>query len=79
MVADMRKTISELRANNNSYKEINRILLQENLDLKDFLEESNIDICMNLRDLRELYSVFSDEYSEDDGGDENEIIDVVEV
>lgn len=79
MVADMRKTISELRANNNSYKEINRILLQENLDLKDFLEESNIDICMNLRDLRELYSVFSDEYSEDNGGDENEIVNVVEV
>lgn len=77
MVAEMRKTISELRANNNSYKEINRILLQENLDLKDFLEENNVDICVDLKDLRELYSVFSDDY--DDGGDTNEDTDVVEV
>jgi len=66
MVADMRKTISDLRSNNNSYKEINRILLQENLDLKDYLEENGIDVGIDLRDLRDLYSVFSDEYTEED-------------
>lgn len=77
MVAEMRKTISELRSNNSSYKEINRILLQENLDLKDFLEDNNINVSLNLRDLRELYSVFSDE----DDGEENidEDIDISEV
>lgn len=61
MVASMRKTITELRANCDSYKEINRILLQENLDLKDYMEEFNIPIKKNLRNLKELYSVFADE------------------
>ena len=60
MVAEMRETISKLREHCRSYKEINRILLQENLDLKDFLEDNNINVSLNLRDLRELYSVFSD-------------------
>ena len=71
MVAEMRKTISELRSNNSSYKEINRILLQENLDLKDFLEDNNINVSLNLRDLRELYSVFSDVDNQEEDIDED--------
>lgn len=70
MVATMRKTIQELREECNSYKEINRILLQENLDLKDYLEEKGIDISSQYRNLRELYSVFANEENEEE--DENE-------
>lgn len=65
MVAEMRKDNQDLRKERDSYKEINRILLQENIDLKDFLEENNIDIGINLKDLKELYSVFADETKED--------------
>lgn len=71
MVAEMRKTITELRDLCRNYKEINRILLQENMDLKDYIEDQNISIDLNLRDLRELYSVFADENQEqEDGVDE---------
>lgn len=69
MVAEMRVDNKRIRKERDSYKEINRILLQENLDLKDYIEEQNIDISKNLTNLKELYSVFaSDE-------DEEEIID----
>lgn len=61
MVAEMRRDNQDLRKERDSYKEINRILLQENIDLKDFLEEKNINIDINLKDLKELYSVFADE------------------
>ena len=69
MVAEMRQDNQVLRKERDSYKEINRILLQENIDLKDYIEEQNIDIKPNLRDLKQLYSVFSDE-SEDENIEE---------
>ena len=78
MVATMRETITELRSHCAAYKEINRILLQENLDLKDFIEDNGIDISNRYKNLRELYSVFAD----DQDGEEEEIdenIDVLEV
>lgn len=59
MVAEMRKDNQDLRKERDSYKEINRILLQENIDLKDYLEEHNIDVDVNLKDLKNLYSVFA--------------------
>lgn len=59
MIAEMRSVNSELRKERNSYKEINRILLRENLDLKDYMNDNNIDINKNLVDLRDLYSVFN--------------------
>lgn len=61
MVAEMRKDNQLLRRERDSYKEINRILLQENIDLKDYFEENNIDVNIDLRDLKELYSVFSED------------------
>lgn len=69
MVAEMRQDNQVLRKERDSYKEINRILLQENIDLKDYIEEQNIDTKPNLRDLKQLYSVFSDE-SEDENIEE---------
>lgn len=70
MVAEMRKDNQDLRRERDSYKEINRILLQENIDLKDFLEEKNIDIDISLKDLKELYSVFADEENTDENIEE---------
>ena len=70
MVAEMRKDNQDLRKERDSYKEINRILLQENIGLKDFLEEKNINIDINLKDLKELYSVFADEDDAEDSVEE---------
>lgn len=66
MVAEMRKDNQDLRRERDSYKEINRILLQENLDLKDYFEDNNINPDIEYRNLKELYSVFaSDEEIEE--------------
>ena len=61
MVAEMRETIVALRKEKEQYKEINRILLKENLGLKDILEEQGIDVKQNTKNLKELYSVFADD------------------
>lgn len=70
MVAEMREVIVSLRKEKDQYKEINRILLQENLDLKDFLEDNNIKPEQNYVNLKDMYAVFSateesEEVSED--------------
>ena len=73
MIAEMRETIVKLRDELNSYKEISRILLRENIDLKDFLDENDIDITMSLVDLNDLFSCFSStEESEGESNDESE-------
>lgn len=61
MVADMRETMQTLRKERDSYKEVNRILLQENIDLKDYLEEKEIDISIDTKNLKDLYSIFADQ------------------
>lgn len=63
MVAEMRVVNQRLRKERNSYKELNRILLTENIDLKDYMSENGINIPDNTKDLKDLYSVFSDEES----------------
>ena len=42
MVAEQRTMITDLQKDLESYKEISRILLRENIDLKDYLEEKKI-------------------------------------
>lgn len=60
MVAEQRDMIISLQRKLDQYMEISRILLSENLDLKDFIEEQNIDIQgYSYVDLEELYSCFS--------------------
>lgn len=66
MVAEMRVDNQKLRKERDSYKEINRILLQENLDLKDYLDENNIASDIKRVSLKDLYSVFGTEESEED-------------
>lgn len=69
MVATMRVDNSMLRKERDQYKEINRILLRENLDIKDYLEENNISLDTDYVNLKDLYSVF---------GTQDEIIDAEE-
>ena len=70
MLAEMRETIVKLRDDLDSYKEISRILLRENIDLKDFIEEKGIDISMDLVDLNDLFSCFSNTEESDGETDE---------
>lgn len=64
IVATMRVDNTTLRRERDQYKEINRILLRENIDLKDYLEENNMSPSGMCVDLKDLYSVFSDEKEE---------------
>lgn len=78
IVANMRVTNQTLRKEKESYKEINRILLKENLDLKDYIEEKGVAPKRDLVNLRELFSVFRDQESgieftdEEDDTDESD-------
>ena len=60
MVAEQRKMIIDLQKERDVYKEINRILLRENLDLKDTLEENELLNKESLFNLKELFSPFGE-------------------
>ena len=59
IVAEQRKLVTKLTTERDSYKEVVRILLRENLDLKDLLSENNLLDESNLVDLENLFSSFS--------------------
>ncbi len=61
MVADQRVMIRQLQEDTKNYKEISRILLRENIDLRDFLSENNLLDESSLVNLDELYSCISKE------------------
>lgn len=71
IVADQRKMIVDLQNDLEKYIEISRILLRENLDIKDSLRDKEIDLGLNLVNLNELYSCFSN--IEESEGEEDEI------
>ena len=56
MVAEQRKLLTKIQKQRDVYREINRVLLRENLDLRDTLEENEILDINNLRDLKDLLS-----------------------
>ena len=60
IVAEQRKLVTQLTSERDNYKEISRILLRENLDLKDVLSENDLLPSEDLVDLNELFSAFSD-------------------
>lgn len=77
IIAEQRKLVTNLTTERDSYKEICRILLRENLDLKDVLSDNYLLPQENLTDLNELFSAFSDvetdeEVSDDEQSDENQ-------
>lgn len=65
MVAEQRQMITSLRSDLDNYKEISRILLRENIDLKDYMEEAGLIKPEDLVDLDELYSCFSSQEQEE--------------
>lgn len=72
MIAEMRVTNTSLRREKDAYQEINRILLRENLDLRDTLKEKDLLDENKLKDLRDLYSVFGDSEESSQEEDKNE-------
>lgn len=59
MIADQRVMIRGLQDERDNYREISRILLRENIDLKDYINENNLSGDFELVDLDELYSRFA--------------------
>lgn len=72
MVADQRIMITELQKERDTYKEINRIILRENLDLRDTLEENNLLNVDDLHNLKDLFSPFGNTIVADEEDDEDE-------
>ena len=56
IVAEQRQTIVNLQRERDVYREVNRIILRENLDLRDTLEENSLLDVSNLQNLKELFS-----------------------
>ena len=70
MVAEQRAKIVKLQSERDVYKEVNRILLRENIDLRDTLSDNDLLDESNLQNLKQLFSAFSEIEKE-----EEEIID----
>ena len=70
MVAEQREKIVELQSERDIYKEINRILLRENIDLRDTLAEHDLLDESNLQNLKQLFSAFSEIEKEDEGDED---------
>jgi hypothetical protein len=66
MVAEQREKIVGLQSERDIYKEINRILLRENIDLRDTLAEHDLLDETNLQNLKQLFSAFSEIEKEDE-------------
>ena len=64
--------IVDLQNERDVYKEVNRILLRENLDLRDVLEDNNLLDVESLNNLKDLFSPFGDTIVVDEEEDDNE-------
>lgn len=71
MVADQRTMIVELQKERDVYKEVNRILLRENLDLRDTLEENDMLDKNSLQNLKDLFSPLGEITTQEDEEDED--------
>lgn len=71
MVAEQRESLIKIQNERDIYREINRILLRENIDLRDTLQENDLLDSSNLQDLKGLFSAFGD-ISTVEEGDEDE-------
>ena len=78
IIAEQRKLVTQLTGEKENYKEICRILLRENLDLKDTLSEHDLLPQENLTNLNELFSplseieIVNEEVSEDEQSNEDQ-------
>ena len=72
MVAEQRKMLVDAQKERDVYREINRILLRENLDLRDTLEDNNLLSAEQLTNLKDLFSAFGDIKVQEDEDDNDE-------
>ena len=72
MIAEQRKLLVDTQKERDVYKEINRILLRENLDLRDTLEDNDLLDSQQLTNLKEIFSAFGDVETQEDEDDEDE-------
>ena len=72
MVAEQRQMLVKVQNERDVYKEINRILLRENVDLRDTLEDNGILNTDNLQNLKELFSAFGDTHAHVEEEDSDE-------
>ena len=72
MVAEQRQTIVDLQKQRDVYREVNRILLRENLDLRDTLEENSLLDVTNLKDLKALFSPLGETNTQEEEEDNDE-------
>ena len=70
MVAEQRQMLIKVQNERDVYKEINRILLRENIDLRDTLSDNGILNVENLQNLKELFSAFAEIDSQTEEDDE---------
>lgn len=68
IIAGQREMVVQANQERDKYKELNRIILRENIDLRDTLNENGLLNEENLIDLSELYSPFSSQ--EEDNAEE---------
>lgn len=73
MVAEQREKLVALQDELANYKEVSRILLRENIDLKDLIKDKGISIDEDLVDLNSLFACFSElEETDEEEVDEND-------
>ena len=72
MVAEQRQMLTKVQKERDVYKEINRILLRENLDLRDTLEENDLFDANNLQNLKDLFSPLGETSSQEEEGNGND-------
>lgn len=68
IVADQRQMVTKLQREKDIYQEINRVLLRENIDLRDILSDNGLLREQDLKDLKQLFSAFGAASEE---GDDN--------
>ena len=72
MVAEQRQMLIKIQNERDVYKEINRILLRENIDLRDTLNDKGLLDKNNLKDLKDVFSAFADIESQAEEDDDEE-------
>lgn len=70
MVAEQRQMLIKVQNERDVYKEINRLLLRENIDLRDTLNDNGLLDAENLQDLKELFSAFAETDSQTEEDDD---------
>ena len=72
IIARQRELVTKLIGERDGYQEISRILLRENLDLKQVLKDNELLNEDNLTDLNDLFSPFKDQ--DEDIVEENDVV-----